>query len=243
MYDGFINAAKEVFGKKVVLVVDRFHVAKLYRKGVEQLRKQELKRLKEELSEADYKELKGVMWLLRKRDEDVTTEEREVLAKLLTYSPTLKQAYALSTDLTTIFDMKIGKAQGKRKLTAWIKQVKSTTLSCFNSFLVTLEKYKDEISNYFIHRHNSGFVEGLNNKIKVIKRRCYGIVNTGHLFQRIYLDLSGYRLYAWESDTYEITTDVFSSHEKLRYLCNLLFWLKSGTPANTREPQKNVVTI
>ncbi|MCP4937054.1 MAG: ISL3 family transposase [bacterium] len=196
MYDGFINAAKEVFGKKVVLVVDRFHVAKLYRNGVEQLRKQELKRLKEELSEADYKELKGVMWLLRKRDEDLTAEEREVLAKLFTYSPTLKQAYVLSTDLTAIFDMKISKAQGKRKLTAWIKRVSGSTLICFNSFLVTLEKYKDEISNYFIHRHNSGFVEGLNNKIKVIKRRCYGIVNTGHLFQRIYLDLSGYRLYA-----------------------------------------------
>jgi len=196
MYDGFINAAKEVFGKKVALVVDRFHVAKLYRNGVETLRKQELKRLKEDLSEADYKELKGVMWMLRKRDEDLTAEEREVLAKLFTHSPQLKQAHTLSTDLTAIFDMRISKPQGKRKLTAWIQQVKGTTLSCFNRFLVTLEKYKDEISHYFIQRHNSGFVEGLNNKIKVIKRRCYGIVNTGHLFQRIYLDLSGYQLYA-----------------------------------------------
>ncbi|CAK0764043.1 transposase [Gammaproteobacteria bacterium] len=38
MYDGFINAAKEVFGKKVRVVADRFHVAKLYRDGLESLR-------------------------------------------------------------------------------------------------------------------------------------------------------------------------------------------------------------
>ena len=41
----------------------------------------------------------------------------------------------------------------------------------------------------------SGFVEGLNNKIKVIKRRCYGISNIDHLFQHIYLDIFGYSLY------------------------------------------------
>ena len=50
MYDGFINAAKEVFGKRTRIVIDRFHVAKLYRKGLDTLRIQELKRLKKELS-------------------------------------------------------------------------------------------------------------------------------------------------------------------------------------------------
>ncbi|MGC3834751.1 transposase [Moritella viscosa] len=33
-------------------------------------------------------------------------------------------------------------------------------------------KYKGQIANYFKGRKNSGFVEGLNNKIKVMKRRC-----------------------------------------------------------------------
>jgi len=42
-------------------------------------------------------------------------------------------------------------------------------------------------SNYFLDRLTSGFVEGLNNKIKVIKRRCYGLKNIGHLFQHLYL--------------------------------------------------------
>jgi transposase len=196
MYDGFVNAAKAVFRKKVRLVVDRFHVAKLYRNGVETLRKQELRRLKKELSLEAYKELKGIMWILRKREEDLTEDERKVRDKLFQYSPKLKEAYTFSNELTAIFDLDIGKRQGKLKLTGWIRRVRSRKLDCFNTFLTTLEKYKDEISNYFPDRYNSGFVEGLNNKIKVIKRRCYGILNIKHLFQRIYLDLSGYSLYA-----------------------------------------------
>jgi transposase len=39
-------------------------------------------------------------------------------------------------------------------------------------------------------------VEGFNNKIKVLKRRCYGLFNLKHIFQRIFLDLEGYRLFA-----------------------------------------------
>jgi transposase len=62
-------------------------------------------------------------------------------------------------------------------------------------FIKTLNLHKDDISNSFLGRHNSGFVEGLNNKIKVIKRRCYGLLNRAHLFQRLYLDLFGYALY------------------------------------------------
>src|SRR5262249_16030752 len=64
------------------------------------------------------------------------------------------------------------------------------------TFLTTLEKWMDEIANFIPDRQTSGFVEGLNNKIKVIKRRCYGILNVKHLFQRIQLDLSGYALFA-----------------------------------------------
>jgi transposase len=53
----------------------------------------------------------------------------------------------------------------------------------------------EEITNYFIDQNNSGFVEGLNNKIKVIKRRCYGLTNIKRLFQRLWLDLEGYSLF------------------------------------------------
>ena len=53
MYEGYVNAAKEIFGSRIKIVIDRFHVAKLYRKGLEQVRKKEMKRLKDELSKDD----------------------------------------------------------------------------------------------------------------------------------------------------------------------------------------------
>lgn len=196
MYDGFINAAKEVFGKKVRIVVDRFHVAKLYREGFESLRLKELRRLKKELSPAAYKELKGAMWALRKKESELTEEEKKVLELLFTYSPLLKKAYMFRDELTAIFDKDITKAQARRLLNGWIARVKRSEVRCFDQIIKTFEARSNEITNYFGERHTSGFVEGLNNKIKVIKRRCYGILNIGHLFQRIYLDLLGYSLYA-----------------------------------------------
>jgi len=59
LYEGYINAAKEVFGKGIPIVLDRFHIAKLYRKGLDELRKREMKRLRKELPKEEYKKLKG----------------------------------------------------------------------------------------------------------------------------------------------------------------------------------------
>jgi len=198
MYDGFIYAAKEILGKKVKIVIDRFHVAKLYRKGLDTLRKQELRRLKKELSEEEYKHLQGVMWALRKKKEEITDEEKDLLERLFFYAPQLKVAYDLCNALTEIFDKYMTKRRAKSALKNWMKLVKDSALHCFDTFLKTLEKWMDEITNYFLDRQTSGFVEGFNNKIKVIKRRCYGILNVKHLFQRIHLDLSGYALFAWK---------------------------------------------
>ncbi|MCX5965017.1 MAG: transposase, partial [Cyanobacteria bacterium] len=55
-----------------------------------------------------------------------------------------------------------------------------------------LDHWLDEITNYFIDRQTSGFVEGFNNRIKVLKRRCFGIFDVNRLFQRLTLDLNGY---------------------------------------------------
>ncbi len=195
MYEGFINAAKEVFGEKIV-VVDRFHVAKLYRKGFETLRKKKLRRLKNEISEEEYKKLKGVMWILRKDKSALTDDEKKTLKRLFGHSPLLKLAYKLCNDLTKIFDEEISKGNAKRKINNWKKRIKKSGLTCFDGFIKTLKKWMEEITNYFIDRQTSGFVEGFNNKIKVIKRRCYGILNVNHLFQRIFLDVQGYACYA-----------------------------------------------
>nr|QNO42541.1 hypothetical protein MMHALIEK_00016 [Methanosarcinales archaeon ANME-2c ERB4] len=195
MYDGYINAAKEVFGEDVVVVIDRFHVAKLYRGGLDNLRKKEIARLKTELAEEEHKKLKGVMWLLRKNVKDLVDEELEVLERFFKYSPMLEIAYKLRNDLTDIFDSDISKSEAQVKIDDWMDKAIKSGLTCFNNFLSTLDTRMCEIVNYFISRQTSGFVEGLNNKIKVTKRRCYGILNVKHLFQRIHLDLNGYSLF------------------------------------------------
>ena len=119
-----------------------------------------------------------------------------LLERLFTYSPALQQAYTFRQDLTAIFELPLTKAAAILKIDAWCAAVRTSGLKCFDHFLTTLHHWHDEITNYFHHRYNSGFVEGLNNKIKVIKRRCYGILKVEHLFQRLYLDLEGYRLFA-----------------------------------------------
>jgi transposase len=196
MYDGYINAAKEVFGDDVMVVVDRFHVAKLYRKALDGLRKKEMRRLKKELSEEEYGKLKGAMWILRKDAEELVEEELEVLKLLFKYSPILEIAYKFCNDLTNIFNSDISKSEAQLKINDWKNKVIKSGLTCFNRFLSTLDKWMSEITSYFINRQTSGFVEGLNNKVKVIKRRCYGIFNVKHLFQRIHLDLEGYSSFA-----------------------------------------------
>ena len=87
------------------------------------------------------------------------------------------------------------KKTAENKINEWIEKVEKSNLVGFNSFIKTLKKYKNIILNYFNKRQTSGFVEGLNNKIKVIKRRCYGIFKAESLFRRITLDLDGYNLF------------------------------------------------
>ena len=202
MYEGFVNAAYSVFGKDVKVVVDRFHVTKKYRECLDELRKDEMRKLKKELSEEDYKQLKGVMWIIRKDEKKLTEKDKEVREILFSYSPNLKEGYDLSQELTSIFNANYSKEEGTFKIQEWIKKVTASKLKYFDGFVWTLENWMEEITNYFERRLNSGFVEGLNNKIKVIKRRCYGIFNIKHLFQRIYLDLEGYARFVWLQRAY-----------------------------------------
>jgi transposase len=194
MYDGFIYAVRETLPHARV-VIDRFHVAKAYRACADQLRKQELRRLKTELSKDEYAMLKGTLWLFRRPWANLSPEEQEKLNRLFAHAPALKAAHRLREVLSLIFDAPLTKAQACDYLDAWTSLVKDSGLTCFDSFLATLDERLDEITNYFLDRQSSGFVEGLNNKIKVLKRRCYGIFNPARLFQRLHLDLAGYRLF------------------------------------------------
>ena len=196
MYEGYSNAVYEALSG-VVVIVDRFHVAKNYRGCADKARKQEMRALKKTLSDKEYAELKGVMWIFRKRWADITEEQQMPLLMLFRYSPMLQQVYIFREVMTSIFNSPLTKAQAITELEAWIRQVQELDLNCFDSFVGTLRKWMNEIINYFIQRQSSGFVEGLNHKIKVIKRRCYGIYDLGRLFQHIWLDVEGRRLFGY----------------------------------------------
>lgn len=195
LYEGFINAAEEVLPHAKV-VGDRFHVARLYRAALDDLRKKEMKELKRILDKQEYAGLKGVLWALRKKPEDLEPEEQEVLELLFKCSRDLRKAYALREKLTRIFDTKQTQEAAQGAIREWIAEVKRSGLDCFDKFIATIEENMEIITNYFTRRSNSGWVEGLNNKIKVLKRRCYGITNPISLFRRIWLDLSGYEAFA-----------------------------------------------
>lgn len=201
MWDGYVNAVEEFTAAHaevdIRVVIDRFHVAKNYRNAVDTVRKQEFRCLKKVLPEIDYQEIvKGMMWILRKNNKDLISEERKKLNRLFEHSPKLKSAYTFREELTAIFEMQLTKKEGKERLIKWRDKVQRSGLTCFNKFLKTLDNWLDKIANYFTERLSSGFVEGLNNKTKTMKRRCYGILRIGTWFQRLYLDLEGYRLFA-----------------------------------------------
>jgi len=201
MWEGYVNAVKEFAAAhpqvSIDVVVDRYHVAKNYRECVDKVRKLERRRLKKILTATEYEEIvKGTMWIIRKNNQDLTADERKKLNRLFEYSPELKLAYTFREELTAIFELRLTKAQARKRLIKWRDKVRRSALTCFDQFLTTLNNWLDEIINYFVNRLSSGFVEGLNNKIKTIKRRCYGITLVATLFQRLYLDLEGYRRFA-----------------------------------------------
>ena len=194
MYEGYINAVEEVL-LGVTVVVDRFHVAQCYRDSVDHLRKQELKRLQQKLPEAEYEPLKGLLWVVRQDWTALSEAEQDRLLPLFRHSPALEQAYCLRQVLTGIFNSAFTKARAIEAIEGWCEQVRASGLRCFDGFLTTMANWREEITNYFLERRNSGFVEGLNNKLKVLKRRCYGLDSIKTLFQRLQLDLEGYRLF------------------------------------------------
>lgn len=125
----------------------------------------------------------------------MTEEEKKIVAPLFQHSPLLKVAYTFYCQLTVIYNSDSDTAMAHQKFNEWIAAVQASGLTCFNRFITTLKKYQLEIENYFHNRNSSGFVEGFNNKLKVMKRRCYGIFNLKHFYQRLVLDFTGYQLF------------------------------------------------
>ena len=168
--EGYVNAVKEE-GRQVRVIGDRFHVATAWRACAAALRKKVLRALQAQLTKDEDQFLKGTMWSFRRAPNDLTPEEKERPALLLAAAPDLRQAYDRREKLTAIFDRAHRKQTGTAARKRWLPQVRASGLTCFDSFLRTLTNWRDEITSDFVARLTSGFVEGFNNQVKVLKRR------------------------------------------------------------------------
>ncbi|WP_338453745.1 transposase [Candidatus Bealeia paramacronuclearis] len=122
----------------------------------------------------------------------------------------MKAAHRFTCEFTKIYNSHLSVKEAHEQITQWIQAVEASELTCFNTFIKTLKKYQTEIVGYFKNRYSSGFVEGINNKLKVLKRRCYGIWNLNHLFQRAFLDISGYHFFKQNQALGECSTKCVS---------------------------------
>lgn len=192
MWQGYAGAVAAALPAAEV-VVDRFHVAVQYHQAVDDLRQQECRRLNAGRPADQVLPIAELRSLLRREWSSLNPAQQDQLVSLFQQSPALANAYLLCTTLTAIFACSPDRATAQTRLQRWGELVKTAGITCFDKFLMTLQRWQDGILNYFNSRHNSGFVEGLNNKLKVLKRRCFGLDDPIKLFQRLWLDIEGAR--------------------------------------------------
>ena len=179
-----------------IVTIDRFHVAKLLGGKVDKERKKIVKELKLKFKNDDDKleSIKGTMWPFRHHRNDLGKEGNNKLDKLFELAPSLKECYNLREELYEIFELEgLSKEDAKDKIDRWCKkanQFETKGFNPFTSFTKTYGNFEENILNYFTNRISSGPVEGLNNKIKVIKRRGFGFRNLTNFAKRIFLDIN-----------------------------------------------------
>lgn len=149
------------------ITVDRFHVAKAAN--------EELKKLKNKEKKENPSVIKGAHYAILKNEEDLTTEQNEKLQQVYEECPSLKMAHRLKECLRHIFCSNSTKEKALERLEKWYCIAEKEEL--FPSFRQTLKNWMDKIANYFHSRTTNGIVEGINNKIKLIKRRAFGFRN------------------------------------------------------------------
>lgn len=170
----------------VDIVIDRFHVMKSLNDCLTNSRR-EICRL---ASQEDKAKLKGCRWILLKNMDDLTFEEQEKLKVLYETSSELKQAHVLKEDFRKIFEEEDDREKASKAVEDWVIRVMESGLKGLDKFLVTLNNWKASILNYFNGKVTNGFVEGMNNKIKLIKRKGFGFTNHKHFRYRV-LDVCG----------------------------------------------------
>jgi transposase len=166
MWEPYSNVCEELL-PNAIITVDRFHVAKAVN--------EELKKLKNQEKKQQPKIIKGAHYPLLKNQENLTDTQQEKLDQVYEACPNLRMAHRLKECLRHIFECPSTKEKAIQRLQKWSHIAEKEHL--FPKFRKTLSNWMDKIANYFQHRTTSGMVEGINNKIKLIKRRAFGFRN------------------------------------------------------------------
>lgn len=182
MWRPYIKAILRYYPHEV-LVFDRYHVIQDYNKMLDELRRQEVVAAAEE----DKPVYVGVRYLLLKGKEKIKdqTTARAKLDRLLNLNRSLSTAYVLKEELRELWDYDT-REEAEESLSNWLQKAWASGIELLEKFADTLADHRFGILNYFDHRITTAGVEGLNNKIKVLKRQAYGYRDMDYFKLRIY---------------------------------------------------------
>jgi len=119
--------------------------------------------------------VKGIRWLLLKRSEnlDEAKNERQRLQVALELNAPLATGYYLKEDLGQLWEQP-NKEIASRFLDGWLARALAANISLITTFARTLKQHRQGILAYYDYPITTGPLEGVNNKIKTLKRQAYG---------------------------------------------------------------------
>lgn len=180
MWGPYFDVVKEHLPHARV-VVDRFHVQGHLNDALTAVRR----KIQKDLSEEEKEVIKGSRWILVKNMKDLNTDEKKKLDEIYASCSILKKYHQAKEKFREIFEKVNNRDYAAKKINQWIEDIEQQNLFHYGKFVETLKRWKTEILNYFISKTTNGFVEGLNNKIKLLKRIGFGYTNFEHFSLRI----------------------------------------------------------
>ena len=123
-------------------------------------------------------------YALLKNEKDLNKEQKDKLAEVKVVSQSLKLMHQLKEEFREIFEKPQQWSEALLELGEWL----STAQKYFVNSQSTIVRWFDEILAYFDNRTTSGVVEGINNKLKLIKRSAYGFTNFENFRNRCLLN-------------------------------------------------------
>jgi transposase len=177
MWKAFHNSTRKHVPQAAILF-DKFHVIRHLNEALDKVRKIEYARL----SGKNRRFIKGQKYTLLSRRENLDTEGRVALRTLLKANKRLNVAYLLKESFGQLWEYK-KEGWARKFFDNWRSSLKWQRLKTYEEFAQMIESHWDGIAA-FIQSEDKvslGFVEGLNNKIRVIQRRAYGLRDEEYL--------------------------------------------------------------